>query len=338
MSHSNISIFVPHLGCPNKCSFCNQNSITGAQKAPTTKEVYDTCKNAFDKISDKQNTEIAFFGGSFTAINRKYMIELLETVQEFIGLDKFKGIRISTRPDCIDEEVLKLLDYYHVTAIELGVQSMNDDVLYANDRGHSSYDVRKACALIKKYNFELGLQMMVGLYQSTPDMDYYTAEQIVGLKPSTVRVYPVVIMEDTRLGELYKMGKYIPYSLETAVEVCCRLIELFDKNNIRIIKLGLHASEVVEETLLGGLYHPAFKELCENKIFYDNILNELKKLNDKTVVYDIYVPVRSLSKSIGQNKCNLLRLKKSGYNVKFKEDSNLYGYQVRIGKEEHSCT
>lgn len=338
MPHNNISIFIPHLGCPNKCSFCNQNSITGSQKAPTSLEVYNTCKQAFFEVKDKTNTEIAFFGGSFTAINRKYMIELLECVQEFIGKDKFKGIRISTRPDCINDEVLEILEKYNVTSIELGVQSMNDDVLYANDRGHSSLDVINAVKIIRKYNFELGLQMMVGLYKSTPELDYFTAQQIVKLMPQTVRIYPVVIMENTKLGKLFKAGEYVPYNIEGAVDVCIMIMKLFEENNITIIKLGLHASEIVEENLLGGLYHPAFKELCENKIFYNKIINQLENtcLNTENIL--IKVPPKALSKAIGQNRCNTIKLESKGYKAKFVEDKNLDSYEIKIVEEERSCT
>lgn len=338
MPHSNISIFIPHLGCPHKCSFCNQNSITGAQRAPSPLEVNNTCKEAFAEIKDKTNTEIAFFGGSFTAINRKYMIDLLECTQEFIGDGKFKGIRVSTRPDCINDEVLTILKKYNVTSIELGVQSMNDDVLTANDRGHTSSDVKNAVRLIKKYDFELGLQIMVGLYKSTPELDIFTAKEIVKLTPKTVRIYPVVIMENTKLGELFKSGEYVPYSLETAVDVCVDLISLFDKNDITIIKLGLHASEIVEESLLGGLYHPAFKELCENKIFYSNIIDKLEKSSLDTKNIIVKVSPKHLSKAIGQKRCNTIKLENKGYKVKFIEDKDLKNYEINIVEEERSCT
>ena len=172
MLHNNISIFIPHIGCPNQCSFCNQKSITGITTAPTPEEVTEICVNAFNQINDKSNTEIAFFGGSFTAIDRNYMISLLECVQQFIGIDRFKGVRISTRPDCIDFKILQLLKKYNVTSIELGTQSMFDEVLKANDRGHTVNNIKNAAKLIKEFDFELGMQMMVGLYKSTPELDF----------------------------------------------------------------------------------------------------------------------------------------------------------------------
>ena len=159
--HSNISIFVPHIGCPNKCSFCDQRYITGVSNAPHPEDVEQAVITAVkSKKFNPKTTEIAFFGGSFTAINRNYMISLLEVASSFVKIGLVSGIRISTRPDNIDEEILMLLKSYNVTAIELGAQSLNDRVLKLNNRGHSAQDVVKASTLIKKHGFELGLQIM----------------------------------------------------------------------------------------------------------------------------------------------------------------------------------
>ncbi|MBR3789881.1 MAG: radical SAM protein, partial [Clostridia bacterium] len=175
MKHSNISLFVPHAGCPNQCSFCNQKTISGRVKELTKEEVKRTLEFASNSKLSAENTEIAFFGGSFTAINRDYMISLLEEAKPFIDNGLFSGIRISTRPDSIDEEVLGILKSYKVTAIELGAQSTNDEVLLYNRRGHTKADIINASLLIKKYGFSLGLQMMTGLYKSTRNRDIETA-------------------------------------------------------------------------------------------------------------------------------------------------------------------
>ena len=330
MKHNNISIFIPHLGCPNMCSFCNQHSISGATSAPTPKEVYETCLNAFKEIKNKNETEIAFFGGSFTAINREYMISLLEIVQQFIGKDKFSGIRISTRPDCINNEILKLLKYYNVRSIELGVQSTDNDVLYANDRGHTKEDVISACKLIKQYNFQLGIQMMVGLYMSSPEKDMKTCEEIISLKPDVVRVYPVVILKDTKLAKLYMNGQYIPYSLDDAVKLSSKILIKFQNNNINVIRLGLHSSELVENQMVGGLYHPAFKELCENYIFRELIENSLTSDYKN---YIIYVSNNCISKAVGQNKSNIEYFIKKGVSIKIKPNDNITGYNIKIKKD-----
>ena len=226
MSHANISVFIPHMGCPNACSFCNQRTISSTAHAPSPDEAEDIIRGAYEYMSPekRRNTEIAFFGGSFTAIDREYMISLLEVADRYITCENgFCGIRISTRPDCIDEEILMLLKKYHVTAIELGAQSMNDRVLEMNMRGHTSEDVRRSAAMIKLYGFELGLQMMVGLYGSSPDDELYTMNEIVRCAPATARIYPVAVLERTKLAELYKEGKYKLYPFDECVKLCAEI-------------------------------------------------------------------------------------------------------------------
>ena len=199
MKHSNISIFVPHAGCPHQCSFCNQKTISGAQYAPTADDVHRICRQALNEVRDKKNCEIAFFGGSFTAINRGYMTSLLEAAKCYIGAEGFRGVRISTRPDFIDRDILELLRSYGVTSIELGAQSMKNHVLEANERGHTAEDVYNASALIREYGFELGLQMMVGLYRSSVYDERKTTDRIMKIHPDTVRIYPVVVLKGLSL-------------------------------------------------------------------------------------------------------------------------------------------
>lgn len=269
MSHANISVFIPHMGCPNACSFCNQRTISSTAHAPSPDEAEDIIRGAYEYMSPekRRNTEIAFFGGSFTAIDREYMISLLERADRYITCENgFCGIRISTRPDCIDEEILMLLKKYHVTAIELGAQSMNDRVLEMNMRGHTSDDVRRSAAMIKSYGFELGLQMMVGLYGSSPADELYTMNEIVRCYPATARIYPVAVLEGTKLAELYKEGKYVLYPFDECVKLCAEIYSTFVKNNIRVIRMGLHAEDGVEQNAVAGFYHPAFGEIVRTEI------------------------------------------------------------------------
>lgn len=269
MSHANISVFIPHMGCPNACSFCNQRTISSTAHAPSPDEAEDIIRGAYEYMSPekRRNTEIAFFGGSFTAIDREYMISLLEVADRYITCENgFCGIRISTRPDCIDEEILMLLKKYHVTAIELGAQSMNDRVLEMNMRGHTSEDVRRSAAMIKLYGFELGLQMMVGLYGSSPDDELYTMNEIVRCAPATARIYPVAVLERTKLAELYKEGKYKLYPFDECVKLCAEIYSTFVNNNIRVIRMGLHAEDGVEQNAVAGFYHPAFGEIVRTEI------------------------------------------------------------------------
>ena len=271
-----------------------------------------------------QSMEIAFFGGSFTAVDRAYMLSLLEATKPFIN--NFYGIRISTRPDYIDNEVLELLKSYHVTSIELGAQSMDNSVLELNERGHSAQDVIDASNLIQQQGFSLGLQMMTGLYGSDFEKDIDTAEQFINLKPDTVRIYPTVIIKDTRLAEYFCSGNYIPYTLDGAVSLCAKLILMFTKADIPIIRLGLHYSDSLKNNSYGDNYHPAFKELCESKIFFDSFLEQAQGKSVKQVT----INPKSLSKFVGQKKSNLQKLANLGYEVEMNFDSSLGKYDLII--------
>lgn len=323
--HANISIFVPHIGCPNMCSFCNQHAITGAQTVPHASDVILACERALSSGIDIANTEIAFFGGSFTAIDRSYMCELLQSAYEYVKRG-FKGIRISTRPDCINDEILAVLKSFGVTTIELGAQSMHDSVLALNDRGHSRNDIINASNLVKRYGFTLGLQLMVGLYGSTPELDIQTARDIIALSPKEVRIYPVVILDNTKLGKLFTSGEYVPYSLEKAVEICADMLDMFDDAGISVIKLGLHASEVVEADMLGGLYHPALRELCESLRFrrlMDKLIGD-----DKEVTFT--VSPKDISKALGQKRSNIEYFNQKGISVSIKSDIHQIEKIVKI--------
>lgn len=252
------------------------------------------------------------------------MRSLLDATVPFI--DRFKGVRISTRPDAVDDEVLSLLRSYRVTAIELGAQSMSDEVLAANDRGHTADDVRRASKLIKSYGFELGLQMMTGLYGSFDALDRYTAEEFIKLRPDTVRIYPTIVMDGTRLGELYKAGLYQPQDLHSAVELCAALIPLFEANGVRVIRVGLHDSESLKENRLAGPYHPAFRELCESRIMLEKAMELLQAFPHGT--YTLRVNPKSRSKMTGNRKANLIALRDLGYEIKIEEDIRIKDSEV----------
>ncbi len=331
MKHSNISIFIPHMGCPHTCSFCNQRTISGAQHVPTGEEVREICEKALSEIKSPENTEIAFFGGSFTAIPREYMCELLDAAKGFIGDGKFRGIRISTRPDCIDFEVLGILKAYGVTAIELGAQSMSDKVLELNERGHSSEDVVNASELIRAFGFELGLQMMVGLYGSTEQDEKLTMERISAIMPDTVRIYPVVVLRGTKLGELIETGEYVPFRFEKAVEMSAAAMILFEGNGIRVIKCGLHASEFVERDMVGGFYHPAFRELCEGLIYRYNIQFCIGGRGEGK--YVIAVSPSCISRAMGHKKSNYNYFSQKGIEIKVIGDESIPKYQCELRGE-----
>lgn len=340
MKHANISLFVPHQGCPHQCSFCNQKTISGSVKEITPQEVKETLEKAVSDGIDPKNTEIAFFGGSFTAINREYMISLLEETKPFIDNGNFCGIRISTRPDAIDEDVLKILKEYKVTSIELGAQSTDEQVLLLNHRGHTRDDIIKASNLIKKYGFSLGLQMMTGLLGDTPEKSLKTAEDIISLKPDTVRIYPTIVLEGTYLGELYKKGEYKPQEVSEAVEICAVLLKRFYEENITVIRLGLHSGGNVEEGFLAGPYHPAFGELCESKIYLEKakeILSEKYPIKNKNIcslsqrkIITLYVNDHEISKMTGQKSANKIALKRAGWEVSVKGMKTLDKYEIIV--------
>ena len=326
--HSNISIFVPHVGCPNMCSFCNQRTISGHQSVPTALDVINTCTQALGEVKSVQNTEIAFFGGSFTAIDKDYMTELLSAAKQFVGKDKFCGIRISTRPDCINEQILESLKSYGVRAIELGAQSLDDEVLKANDRGHTEKDVLKASELIKKHGFELGLQIMTGLYKSNNEKDMQTLKKVISINPDTLRIYPTVILEGTKLGELYKSGEYKPVSFESMVELCADMLIELSQTDISVIRCGLHASDNVSTEQVGGFYHPAFKELCESVVYRKLIEKALPE--NITGRCEVSVDELCISKAVGHGKSNTEYFKNKGIELAVKGEKNLGRYQCRF--------
>ncbi len=335
MKHANISLFVPHAGCPNQCSFCNQKTISGSVSELTAEEVRKTLEEAEKSGLVPENTEIAFFGGSFTAINREYMISLLEEAKPFIDKGIFGGIRISTRPDAIDEEILKILKEFKVTAIELGAQSTDDEVLLCNRRGHTKDDIINSSLLIKKHGFSLGLQMMTGLYKSTREADIETAKSIIALKPDTVRIYPTIVLENTHLSELLKQKKYVSPTLDETVSLCAELLEMFYENNIKVIRLGLHSGGNVLDGYLSGPYHPAFGELCESEIYLKIIRKKLFEIykNEKiseTKNVTIFVNNKEISKATGQKGKNKELLLSDGFSVTIKGSETLEKYQILI--------
>ncbi len=325
MKQTNISIFIPHIGCPHKCSFCDQKSISGEQKAPRGVDVTALLDGQAENLRARQMTaEIAFFGGSFTAVPQAYMEELLNAAGTALKQypDVYTGIRCSTRPDCITPEILETLVSYGMTAIELGAQSMSDEVLRLNRRGHTAEDVRRASGLIKDSGIGLGLQMMTGLYGDSEQAVLDTMEQFIALKPETVRIYPTVILDGTHLGELYRSGEYHTFTFEQTVTLCAELLREFTAAGISVIRMGLHASEDVEKAMLGGVYHPAFREICESRIF----LQDMKKaLSDKEKgEYMIYTDPKNISRATGQKRCNITALAQLGYGITVKPCTGEY--------------
>lgn len=310
-----IPIFVPHAGCPHDCCFCDQKKISGHKETPTKEEIIKTIENYSDIVSNYEVVQIAFFGGSFTAISRELQKMYLETVSPYIKNGVVHSVRLSTRPDCIDADTLLFLKKYNVKTIELGAQSMDNDVLFASGRGHTAEDTVKAAGLIRAYGFELGLQTMTGLPGASFESDLLTCKKIIELSPNIVRIYPTVVIRDTYLHKMYEKGIYLPPSLEKTVDLCARLMVEYRNNGIKVIRMGLQASDGVslDGDIVAGPYHSAFGQLVKSHIAYETLV-KFAEGQQTSSVFELRVPQEELSDYIGQKKCNIEKLKKQfGY-------------------------
>ena len=311
-----IPIFVPHLGCPNECTFCNQRKISGQMKNITENDVIDTIEYYLSNFKEKNAyKEVAFFGGSFTGIEEELQEKLLKVVYDYIKSKKIDGIRISTRPDYIDKKTLKRLKKYKVKTIELGVQSTNDFILAKCKRGHTFDDVKRASKLIRRYRFNLGHQMMIGLPDSTEKDDIKTATDLIKLKPKIVRIYPVLVIKGTELEEDYNNGKFEPLTVLQAVERCKELCYLFNKKKIKVIRIGLQNTETITSPtnelseVVSGPFHENFRQLVESSMYYDTILEKVKNVNTKAKEIEIIVNPQDVNNVIGYKRENITKLK-----------------------------
>jgi len=303
-----VPVFVPHLGCPNDCVFCNQRRISGSTQAATAHTVKQAMENAAALPLNGAKRQLAFYGGSFTAIPVEMQNELLDSAKEYMDRGLLHSIRLSTRPDAIDEAVLKRLSRYGVETIELGAQSMDDEVLLLSGRGHTALDVEKASRLIKQAGFRLVLQMMTGLPGDSREKSLETARRIISLEPDAVRIYPTVIVRDTALYELWQAGLYSEHSVEDAVELCSELLPMFEKAGIAVIRLGLNPTEELSGgAAAGGAYHPALGELIRSRIMYKRVRERLCGVEPGSRVVLAVHPSR-ISQTVGQHRCNIRAL------------------------------
>ncbi len=338
-----IPIFVPHLGCPNECTFCNQRKISGQMKNITENDVRETIEYYLNNFKEKDiYKEVAFFGGSFTGIEEELQEKLLSTAYEYIKDKKIDGIRVSTRPDYINKQILKRLKKYKVKTIELGVQTTNDYILKRCKRGHTYEDVKKASKLIRWYGFTLGHQMMVGLPDSTELDELNTARDLIKLKPKIVRIYPVLVIKGTELEQEYNENKYEPLELGQAVERCKQLCYLFGRKNINVIRIGLQNTDTISSPdnigseVVAGPYHETFRQLVESSMYYDNIIDKMKKINTKVKEIEIVVNPQNVNNVIGYKKSNIQKIKDMyDVDVVVKQDikMSLNKMEVYVSKE-----
>lgn len=281
----------------------------------TSEKIPQIIEEHLNTIQSDAFVEIAFYGGSFTAIDKDVQKSFLEKAAPYLSDGRVAEIRLSTRPDNIDEEILQMLQHYGVRTIELGVQSLDEDVLKSSYRGHDAASVYKATAMIKEKGFKLGIQTMTGLPRDTKEKCLYTARQVISMSPDIVRIYPVLVIKGTELERLFISGAYVPQQLDAAVELCAELLELYEANDINVIRIGLQATENisdrVESEVAAGPIHPAFRQLVESKLMLKRIevLIENQELaNAQTLI--ITTGKSNISNIIGQRRANIEYLKK----------------------------
>lgn len=307
--HYIIPIFVPHYGCPHDCVFCNQRKITNVSTSTSPEDVKKIIEEYLGYFNREAYIEVAFYGGSFTAIDINTQIELLQIPYEYRKSGLIDGIRISTRPDAIDIEKLENLKKYRVDTIELGVQSLDRNVLMKSERGHSVESVYMACKLIKENGFRLGLQMMLGLPEDNWESILFTAREFIRLKPDCVRIYPTLVIKDTSLERSLKTGKYRPLTLDEAIDITTYILMLFYLNNINVIRVGLQVTDNIQmgADVVDGPFHPAFRQLVESNIlrlildyyFEENTI----ELKDK--ILEISSNNKNISNIAGQKSSNI---------------------------------
>lgn len=312
--HAIIPIFIPHQGCPNDCVFCNQKKITARQPDMSRDEIINTIETWLSTLTGRpgiETVEIAFFGGSFTGIPLEKQSEYLAMAYSYKTRGLIQKIHLSTRPDYIDEKILDNLRAYSVDVIELGVQSFDDRVLKASGRGHDSASVYRACRLIQAYGFELGIQLMIGLPEDSKESCLYSAKEAAKLGPSVARLYPTVILKDTRLMELYESGSYLPLEEAEAVEITKEMYKLLTAAGVSIIRVGLKSSDLIqnEKEVAGHTFHPAFRQLVEGAIAREKMLRLLEEeflsgRQPEQAKITFYSSPNWFSNMIGHKGCN----------------------------------
>lgn len=317
-----IPIFVPHEGCPHNCVFCNQDRITGVDEEVTAQTVRDTINDYLKTIENKSATiEVSFFGGTFTGVKEEKQKELLNVAKEFKDNKLISKIRLSTRPDYIDEYILTYLKEYGVDIIELGVQSLDEEVLRKAGRGHSVNDVLNASRLIKEYKFVLGHQIMPGLPGDTFEKDIHTTKESIGMKPDICRIYPSLVIKDTPMEDMYLRKEYVPYSLEEAVHISKIMYDMYRKSNVNVIRIGLQPTESINEgkDIIAGPFHPAFRELVEGSLISDMILENMRDKENAVA----YINPKDISKLYANKKIYFDRLKKNHKSLIVKQSDDV---------------
>ena len=326
--HLIIPVFIPHTGCPHRCVFCNQNSISGTAQPPSPEEVLTFLSSSLSK--DTPHAVIAFYGGSFTGIDKELQAAYLDAAGVYVHMGHASGIRLSTRPDYVDEESVAFLNEKGVTTVELGVQSMDEEVLRQSGRGHRPWDSARAAMCVKASGLELGIQIMAGLPGDTKKKFMDTVRGVIALAPDFVRIYPALVVEGAPLAELWRRGEYAPLSLEDAVALCADAAAQFAKKKIRVVRMGLQPSKDLEAALLAGPYHPSFGHLVESELAYRRMSASLGNLSDCEVRFLVNPSELSVYKGIRAENEEKLRAYRKGLEVSIVADDSVPKGEMRL--------
>lgn len=332
MRHINIPVFIPHLGCPNTCVFCNQRLISGTENFDPD-SVVGIIEEALSTVSPTDDCEIAFFGGSFTGIDRELMIYLLDIAEKYVKDGRVSRLRCSTRPDYISEEITDILSGYSMKTVELGIQSMEPCVLAASRRGHSAEASKKACELLISKGFTVGGQMMVGLPGASAESEVECAYAIAEMGCTEARVYPTIVFSGTELEFMMKRGEYSPLSVEEAVLRTAKVLRIFDEKNVRVLRVGLCDSENLHSShYSAGPNHASIGEMCESRIFFENITEKLDAMESVPETVYVNVPIGAVSKAVGHKRSNaeLIKKKYGIKTLKFRENGELSGFFTEL--------
>lgn len=331
--YANIPIFLVDRGCPHQCAFCNQKKITNMNADITPQKAKEVIEKSLATMRS-DCVEIAYFGGSFSGLSPEEQEAFLSLAYEFVKAGKVSGIRLSTRPDLINEKVLDRFVRYGVTTVELGAQSLDDEVLSLNQRGHTAYQTEAAAHMIRNRGFSLGLQMMIGLRGDSREKAMATARGIVKLGAYSTRIYPAVVLRGTLLEKWYHEGCYTPLSLEEAIDWCCSLTTIFEEAGVLILRMGLMASDSLQlgKELIAGPFHNSFGELVTSELMLREARSLLLQKDTEQKDILLFVSPKAVSPMIGHRRKNVIQLEKefSFKRVNITPDDSLTGRNMKI--------
>lgn len=347
-NHRTVPIFIPGAACPHHCIYCNQQVISGQQQIPGDEEIRATVRQKVATMPPGSHVEIGFFGGTFTGLPMRQQEHLLLLVQPFLESGQVSGLRCSTHPLTVNRENLALLKHYGMYTVELGVQSLDDEVLRKAGRGYNAQQVYDAAALIRSMDIHLGMQMMAGLPGDTKDKSLFTAQRIVECGADNARIYPTLVVQHTVLADMYRQGKYKALTLEEAVERVKGPLRYFQEHDVTMLRVGLHPTEgfISGTDYLAGPFHVSFKELVQTAIWRDEFIGRLQEMGiavkghdglalpawqeHRRQVAEITVPPRQLNSAIGYDAGNKKMLHELFHKVRFRSSPALRHYQFQL--------